>query len=135
MVKYCDDPLQKHKKKISKGLKPISDKLFKLCNGKLKKNCILCDGCRKTISLAPTKLDDMSESSDTEIELSSVSSSPTKASGSGAISSVFRSLDLTPPSKRKLKTNLLIRVLFIYIYLSQNKYNNYKIKFHYFVNK
>ena len=49
MVRHCDDPLKKHKTKVSKNLRIISDKLHDKLNRKLSRTTRLCNNCRITL--------------------------------------------------------------------------------------
>ena len=98
---------------MSKGLRTISDQLYELCKGNLEKNCILCCGCRKLISHDPSLTDDIistAESSGNEVEIANEPYASISGSDSEGITSVFTSLDLSPPKKRKLKNTLLFRL-------------------------
>ena len=103
MVKYCDDPLKRHDKKISKGLRTISGPLYNLCQGRLNKNTTLCCTCRKTISDNPSIIDEVLSSPSTIRSEINERSEISFESDSEAVSTVFTSLHLSPPTTREFK--------------------------------
>ena len=46
-LKYCQDPFQKHKKRITTNLRKVTDSLAEKCDGKLKKRLnVVCELCK-----------------------------------------------------------------------------------------
>ena len=108
MVKhYCDDPLKKHKTKVSKNFRIISDKLHDKLNRKLSRTTRLCNNCRITLEKNPEFL----ETPLSESEESVASASSTKTTGSvgfqdgrdSDINEILTTLDVSPIKKRKLR--------------------------------
>lgn len=117
-LKYCQDPFQKHKKRITTNLRKVTDSLAEKCDGKLKKDSMLCVNCVKIITKNPTvlsALENKSEQGSSEShasELSNISSneddrekdSPdrfTAENPSTSVDPVLSLLNQTPIKKSK----------------------------------
>lgn len=116
-LKYCQDPFQKHKKRITTNLRKVTDSLAEKCDGKLKKDSMLCVNCVKIITKNPTvlsALENKSEQGSSEShasELSNISSNEddredstdrfTAENPSTSVDPVLSLLDQTPIKKSK----------------------------------
>ena len=69
--KYCHDPRGKHKKRIFKGVRNVTENISSLVKGKLNVNSLLCTNCINDINkdpesflsqiICPTSLNESSE--------------------------------------------------------------------------
>lgn len=115
-LKYCQDPFQKHKKRITTNLRKVTYSLAEKCDGKLKKDSMLCVNCVKIITKNPTvsALENKSEQGSSEShasELSNISSNEddredstdrfTAENPSTSVDPVLSLLDQTPIKKSK----------------------------------
>lgn len=108
MKEFCLDPMKRHKKQISSGLRKISETLFIACKGKLDRSAILCSNCRREITKNPGLLpeDDSTTSEGNESESadnneSSSDDNPEEVEKYPNLVSVLKELDVTPIRKRK----------------------------------
>lgn len=114
-LKYCQDPIKKHKKRITTNLRKVSEIMVERFSGKLKKGSLLCMNCCTMFMKNPSKLniEACAEPINEEIELicESNNASPTKLcqlssdDESGAavqIATILPLLKQTPIKKRKL---------------------------------
>jgi hypothetical protein len=61
---YCQDPIKKHKKRISKNLRKVTDLFVEKCNGKLRKGSLLCVNCWTMILKNPSVISPINSSKD-----------------------------------------------------------------------
>lgn len=106
--KNCSDPLQRHKTKVTKTVRRISNKLFMACNNTLAEDTMLCDNCRKKIANNPDILKELqldecsSMQTHSPAESSSSIAQPSSSSDENEdISIILKELDVTPIKKRK----------------------------------
>jgi len=109
MPLYCADPLQKHKRKIYKDLRPLSTNLFTKCGKfrQIKEETILCGNCRKLVSQNPELLDDAAQDEtqpceETQSEDTTDTHSTDSIESLSNIPEILEDLKVTPIKKRKL---------------------------------
>ena len=102
MVNYCDDPLKKHKKKVSNNLRTISKEVHKVFNGILPKTTVLCNNCRTTLSKNPSLLEELLTAQSESEASSTADSTGFQDGGDFEIDGVLKALDVSPIKKRKL---------------------------------
>ena len=102
MVKYCDDPLKRHKFRINKNLRTISDNLYEKLGGKLSKETLLCNNCRTKLANNPKSLDIILSESESTASIRTVESVGFEDGGHSEIDDVLNTLDVSPIKSRKL---------------------------------
>lgn len=68
-LEYCQDPINKHKKRITKDLRKVTDSLVQKFDGKLIKGSLLCGNCWKMILKTPSVISTIESSSDNSDQL------------------------------------------------------------------
>lgn len=105
MRKYCCDPLRRHKKQITKSLKPISETLVSKCS-KLRLGQLICSNCWAMLSKLPELLNEIEgpheiDSLDYVSGSSSERSSTPPEQATEDIPQILTALKVTPLKKRK----------------------------------
>jgi hypothetical protein len=63
-LEYCQDPIKKHKKRITKNLRKVTDLIVQKCDGKLIKGSLLCVNCWTMILQTPSVISTIESSSE-----------------------------------------------------------------------
>lgn len=108
-LRYCQDPIKKHKRKIIKHLRKVTDNLAEKCEGRMKKDSLLCVNCWEILMKNPTIITTSTKATQKQSsQLGQSSEDVGKESGflirdqpSTSIGPVLALLDQTPVKKSK----------------------------------
>lgn len=101
-LEYCQDPINKHKKRISKNLRKVTDVIVQKCDGKLIKGSLLCVNCWTMIMQTPSVISTIESSSGNSDQLDdnesdNESNSSASREGLDSENKTFEDADLANP--------------------------------------